>query len=85
MGVISCPDCNQVVSDVAESCTKCGRPWPAKSKDQLAAEKAGSSLSSCFGLFLILWGVNAFLALVSKGLVGFVMALMMGPLIWIVR
>lgn len=85
MGVVSCPDCNQTVSDTAEKCTNCGRPWPAKTQDQLASEKTKDEMSSCLGLVGVLWGVNAFIALIAKGFVGGVMALMMGPLIWMVR
>ena len=42
-------------------------------------------MSSCLGLLAVLWCVNAFIALIAKGLVGCVMALIVGPLVWMVR
>lgn len=85
MGTISCPDCGHIVSDAAEACKNCGRPWPAKSASQIASEKAGDEMSSCLGVMGILWFINAFLALMKMGFVGFITALIIGPLIWMIR
>lgn len=37
MALISCPDCNTQVSDMAPACTKCGRPIGAAAKETVAA------------------------------------------------
>jgi hypothetical protein len=78
MGMINCPDCSEAISDSAPSCPKCGRPSPALSLQQIK----GQEVIGCFGVLLLIWLANAFLALVIKGFVKGVLALMIGPLVW---
>lgn len=91
MAAIHCPDCNNLVSELAESCPHCARPTPRLSVRELEelakAEQAKKSQeewgNSCGGMIL-LWFGNAILAGMAKGSAGFIGALVVGPLIWLV-
>ena len=91
MATISCPDCGHSVSPLASVCPSCARPSPGVSSSALQqAEKAAKSKKSSeeflggVGCFIVGWGINAVLAGMSKGAAGFIMALIIGPLIWMI-
>ena len=53
MPLLECPDCNNLVSDLAAACPKCGRP--TGSKPALAAAAKRLSIGSWIGcVFLII-------------------------------
>ena len=77
---------------MASACPSCARPNPGLSsndiKDGEKAAKTKKSVDEFFegvGCFILGWGANAVLAGMAKGTTGFIMALVVGPLVWLVR
>jgi hypothetical protein len=58
MGLISCPDCEGKVSDIAPSCPRCGRPFEDNVKEPAAATPSqdGFKNSATENVFAIIWG-----------------------------
>lgn len=89
MAAIKCPDCGNLVSQLAAQCPSCARPNPALTEKQLnaleaeskAAKKAEES-NEAWGCILVGWAINAILAGAFKGTAGFIVALILGPFVW---
>jgi len=88
MAAINCPDCNGMVSALAEKCPHCARPHPAKSMEQLAhAAKAEekSAVEAGEAIAGLLWFGHAFIVWVKLGFGYAIGSLFIGPLIWLFR
>jgi hypothetical protein len=57
MGLISCPDCEGKVSDIAPSCPHCGRPFEGNVKEPTAATPSqdGFKNSATENVFNLIW------------------------------
>src|SRR4051812_20439626 len=55
MALIKCMDCGRDMSDAAPTCPNCGRPNPAKVRDQKGTGKRPSLLGSLAGLAIVVF------------------------------
>jgi len=68
MALINCPECNSKVSDIANSCPKCGYPLePKKLKTTELSEKKNTDKSAgCMIALICVAAVVLFLTLINK-------------------
>ena len=76
MSVIHCPDCSKQVSKIADACPHCGRPSPAKSKEEVGGTSDVLGLLWLLHAIYVMWKWNFFAGIV---------ALFLGPFVWLFR
>lgn len=90
---IECPDCGREVSRLADKCPHCGRPKPNLTGEGLALaeiretarkekEKADEDSNNAWGCVAIFYFGNWLLATIYKGWLGFFVAPIFGPFVW---
>lgn len=83
VAAINCPDCQNTVSDAADKCPHCSRPWPVLNTEELKLKAKSDEDNAGNMIFGAFWLAHALVVFLTLGPSWGFSALIFGPFMWL--